>query len=112
MSNRINVAELPDFDAAPYLDSAEAIAAYLTDILEANDASLLAAALGDITRARGVAEVAKSAGISCEALHKALRADSTPRFDTISRICMALGVRLVAQPLPADVALASQLAGA
>ena len=45
-----------------------AIAAYLTDILEANDAALLASALGDIARARGMTEIAKTAGITREAL--------------------------------------------
>jgi probable addiction module antidote protein len=68
MSKRINVADLPEFDAAPYLDSEDAIAAYLTDILEANDAALLASALGDIARARGMSEIAKAAGIIREAL--------------------------------------------
>lgn len=97
MSKRIKVADLPEFDATPYLDSEVAIAAYLTGILEANDASLLAAALGDIARARGMTEIAKSAGITREALYKALRPDSAPRFDTVSRVCAALGVRLVAQ---------------
>lgn len=100
MAQRINVADLPNFDAAAYRDSPEVIAAYLTDILAAGDASLLAAALGDITRARGMTEVAKSAGITREALYKALRPDTAPRFDTISRVCTALGVRLVAEPLP------------
>lgn len=97
MNKRIKVADLPEFDAAPYLESEESIAAYLTDILQANDASLLAAALGDIARARGMTEIAKSAGITREALYKALRSDSAPRFDTVSRVCAALGVRLVAQ---------------
>lgn len=100
MVQRIKVADLPSFDAAPFLDSPEVIAAYLTDILAAGDASLLAAALGDITRARGMTEVARSAGITREALYKALRPDTAPRFDTISRVCTALGVRLVAEPLP------------
>lgn len=97
MRKRIKVTELPEFDAAPYLDSEEAIAAYLTDILEANDAGLLAAALGDIARARGMADIAKSAGITREALYKALRPGSAPRFDTVNRVCATLGVRLVAQ---------------
>jgi len=99
MSKRINVADLPEFDSSKYLDSETAIAAYLTDILEANDAALLASALGDIARARGMTEIAKAAGISREALYKALRPDSAPRFDTMSRVCAALGVRLVAQPI-------------
>jgi probable addiction module antidote protein len=101
MKKRIKVDDLAEFDAAPYLDSEEAIAAYLTDILDANNAALLAAALGDIARARGMTEIAKAAGITREALYKALRPDSAPRFDTVSRVCAALGVRLVAQPVHA-----------
>lgn len=99
MNKRIRVDELSEFDAAPYLDSEASIAAYLTDILQANDAALLAAALGDIARARGMTEIAKSAGITREALYKALRPGSAPRFDTVNRVCEALGVRLVAQPI-------------
>jgi len=99
MTKRIKVAELADFDAAPFLNSEEAIAAYLTDILAANDAGLLAAALGDIARARGMSEIAQAAGITREALYKALRPGSAPRFDTVNRVCAALGVRLVAQPI-------------
>jgi probable addiction module antidote protein len=94
---RIKVEDLSPFDAAPYLDSEDAIAAYLTDILDANDPGLLAAALGDIARARGMTDIAKVAGITREALYKALRPGSEPRFDTINRVCGALGVRLVAQ---------------
>jgi len=97
MTKRRKVADLPEFDATHYLDSETTIAAYLTDILDANDASLLAAALGDIARARGMTEIARSAGITREALYKALRSGSAPRFDTVSRVCAALGVRLVAQ---------------
>ena len=70
MGKRINVSSLPDFDVAPYLDGEVAIAADLTDILEANDASLLAAALDDIARARGMTEIAKAAGITRAALTK------------------------------------------
>ncbi len=99
MSKRIKVADLPEFDAARYLDTERSLAAYLTDILGANDAALLAAALGDIARARGMTEIAKAAGITREALYKALRPDSALRFDTVSRVCAALGVRLVAQPI-------------
>jgi len=99
MTKRIKVDVLPEFDAALYLDSEASIAAYLTDILDANDASLLPSALGDIARSRGMTEIAKSAGITREALYKALRPDSAPRFDTVSRVCAALGVRLVAMPV-------------
>lgn len=98
MSKRIAINDLPDFDAAPYLDSQEAIAAFLTDVLAKQDAALLASALGDIARARGMAEIAKASGLSREALYKALRPDAQPRFDTVHRVCHALGVRLIAQP--------------
>lgn len=98
MIKKIKVSELPEFDAAEYLNTDEDLAAYLTAILEENDPSLLAAALGDIARARGMTQVAKDSGITREALYKALRPGSEPRFDTLSRVCAALGVRLVAQP--------------
>jgi probable addiction module antidote protein len=99
VNKKIKVEQLPEFDAAKYLDSDVAVAAYLTDILEANDAGLLASALGDIARARGMSDIAKAAGITRESLYKALRPGSAPRFDTINRVCTALGVRLVVQPV-------------
>lgn len=101
MTKKIKLSEIPEFDAAEYLTNDEDVAAYLTTILEENDAALLAAALGDIARARGMTQVAKDSGITREALYKALRPGSEPRFDTVSRVCAALGVRLVAQPLEA-----------
>ena len=70
-------------------------------MLEENDPALFAAALGDIARARGMTQVAKESGITREALYKALRPGSEPRFETLSRVCAALGVRLVAVPASA-----------
>jgi len=93
----VKATELPEFDAAEFLDSDEAIADYLTQVLAENDGSLLAAALGDIARARGMSEIAASTGLAREALYKALRPGAQPRFDTVSRVCAALGVRLVAE---------------
>lgn len=99
MSKPIKVSALPEFDVADYLTDDQAIADYLTAVLEDGDAALLAAALGDIARARGMTDIAKSAGITREALYKALRAESAPRFDTIQKVCGALGIKLVAQPI-------------
>ena len=101
MTEKIKIAYLPDFDMAEQLRSEEDIAAYLTLVIEDGDAALLAAALGDVARARGMAQVAKDSGVTREALYKALRPGAQPRFDTIARVCKALGVKLVAQPLGA-----------
>lgn len=101
MRKKIKVADLPDFAPAEYLKDEDDIAAYLTAILEENDAALLAAALGDIARARGMTEIARASGITREALYKALRPDADPRFETVTRVCAALGVKLVAQPVHA-----------
>jgi probable addiction module antidote protein len=96
---KIRTRDLPEFDAAEYLDSDAAVAAYLTAVLAENDAALLAAALGDIARVRGMSYVARSTGLAREALYKALRPGARPRFETVSRVCAALGVRLVAEPV-------------
>jgi probable addiction module antidote protein len=88
------IADLPDFDMAEQLKSEEDIAAYITMVIEDGDA----AELGVAAKARGMSEVAKSTGITREALYKALKPNAKPRFDTINKVCAALGVRLVAQP--------------
>ena len=92
MTKKIKIADLPDFDMAEHLKSDEDIAQYLTLVLEENDPAELSHALGTIARARGMTEVARASGLTREALYKALRPSSQPRFDTIARVCTALGV--------------------
>ncbi len=99
MTKKIKVSDLPEFDITEHLGSEQAIAEYLTVVLEDNDPAMLAAALGDIARARGMSEIAKASGLTREALYRALRKDAHPRFDTLNRVCGALGVKLVAQAL-------------
>ena len=99
MVKKIQVADLPEFDLAEQLKTEEDIAAYLTMVIDEGDMAELAHALGVAARARGMSDIAKASGITREALYKALRPDASPRFDTISRVCAALGVRLVAQPV-------------
>jgi probable addiction module antidote protein len=99
MSKKIKIADLPEFDMAEHLPDEQAVAEYLTVVLEENDPAALADALGTIARARGMTDIAKASGITREALYKALRPDASPRFETISKVCAALGVRLVAQPI-------------
>jgi probable addiction module antidote protein len=99
MTRKIRVADLPEFDLAQQLKTEEDIATYVTMVIEEGDASELAYALGVAARARGMSEIAQAAGLTREALYKALRPNAHPRFDTISRVCAALGIRLVAQPV-------------
>ncbi len=103
MSKKIKVSELPVFDITEHLDNEVAVAAYLTLVIEESDPSELAHALGVVARARGMTQVAKEAGIAREALYKALRSGAQPRFDTVQRVCAALGVKLTA--VPADLVL-------
>ena len=99
MTQKIKIADLPTFDMAQALRNEEDMAIYLSLVIEDDDPALLAAALGDIARARGMAQIARDSGLTREALYKALRPGASPRFDTIARVCKALGVKLVAQPV-------------
>lgn len=91
--------KLVAFDAARYLTDDAAVAEYMTAVLETEDADLLLLALGDVARARGMAQVAKDAGLGRESLYKALAPGAKPRFDTVLKVARALGVRLTAQPV-------------
>jgi probable addiction module antidote protein len=97
MTKKIKVSELPDFDMAEMLKTEEDVANYLTAVLEENNMAELTHALGVVARARGMSAVAEQSGLTQEALYKALRPTSQPRFDTINRVCQALGVKLVVQ---------------
>ena len=99
MSKSKGRAKLVPFDAARYLTDDAAVAEYLTAVLEADDPDLLLLALADIARARGMAEVAKEAGLGRESLYKALSPGAKPRFDTVLKVARALGVRLSAHPI-------------
>lgn len=99
MSKKINVDDLPEFDMAAYLKTPKDIANYLTVVLEENDAGSLADALGTIARARGMNQIAEDSGLTREALYKALKPGTKPRVDTITKVCAALGVKLVAKPI-------------
>jgi probable addiction module antidote protein len=87
------------YDVAEHLRTPREMAAYLEACLEeANgDASFIAKALGDIARAKGMARVARDAGLSRESLYKALSGDRSPSFDTILKVVEALGLSLHAK---------------
>ena len=84
------------YDVAEHLRTPEEMAAYLDAWLEdaPEDATGIARALGDIARARGMAQVARDAGLSRESLYRALGANGNPSFATVLKVARALGVRL------------------
>jgi len=86
------------FDAAEYLDSEERQVAYITAALETGDADFVRDALGIVARARGMGQVAKSAGLNRESLYKALGETGNPEFTTVMRVVRALGLTLSARP--------------
>lgn len=88
------------YDVAEHLRTPEEMAAYLEACMEeaGDDAAFIARALGNITRAKGMSQVARDAGVSRESLYKALSGDRNPSFDTILKVVGALGLKLRAEP--------------
>ena len=91
------------YDVAEHLRTPEEMAAYLEACLEDGhgDAAHIAKALGDIARAKGMAQVARDAGLSRESLYKALSGEGNPSFATILKVTRALGIQLHAGPVRA-----------
>ena len=87
------------FDAADYLDDEQTIAEYLTAALEDPNPDVFLTAVRDVARARGMAQLAKDAGLGRESLYKALTPGDKPRYDTVRKLLNALGVRLSATPV-------------
>jgi probable addiction module antidote protein len=81
------------FDAAEYLDNDAVIAEYLSAAAEDPNPEVFVAALGDVAKARGMAQIAKDSGLGRESLYKALSAGAHPRFETINSVLHALGVK-------------------
>ena len=88
------------WDASEYIDSPETARLYLTfaleEAIETGDHGIVTSALGDIAKARGMSEVAREAGVTREALYKALRREGDPKLSTIIGVLRALGVKLTA----------------
>jgi probable addiction module antidote protein len=82
------------WDPADHLKTEEDMAAYLEAALDDGDPSLVAAALGDIARAKGMTQVAREAGLGRESLYKALSPAGNPEFATIMKVVSALGLKL------------------
>ncbi len=92
------MAKFTPFDAADYLDSEETIAEYLTAALGDPNLDVFLAAVRDVARARGMTQLAKTAGGGRESLYKALSPGAKPRYDTMVKLLHALGIKLTASP--------------
>lgn len=82
------------FDAADYLDNEKVIAEYLNAALEDENPDVFLIAVGDVAKARGMAQLAKDTGLGRESLYKALAPGAKPRYDTVLKLVRALGVEL------------------
>ena len=90
--------ELIPFDIAEYLDSEEAMAEYLSQVLEDGDNEEFLRAIGHIAKAKGMAQIARDTGLGRESLYKAFRPNAKPRFDTVMKVIDALKIKLKATP--------------
>ncbi len=87
---------LTDFDLSSYLDSDEAIAEYLTQVLNDGDNKEFLRAVFYIAKAKGMTEVSKETGLSRPSLYKVFSDDAKPRFETIIKILKSFGIKLEA----------------
>ena len=94
----MNNNKLQTFDITEYLDSEEAIAEYLSQVLEDGDTDEFIRAIGHIAKAKGMAQIAKDTGLGRESLYKAFRPNAKPRFDTVMKVMNAFQIQLSATP--------------
>jgi probable addiction module antidote protein len=89
-----------EYDVAKHLRSREEMAAYLEAAIEESDgdAAFIAMALGDIARAKGMAELSRETGLGRESLYKALSAEGNPQLSTVLKVAKALGLQLHVKP--------------
>jgi probable addiction module antidote protein len=87
------------FDAADYLKTPAAIAAYLTEAIETDDPAYIYTALDTVARAKGIGSVAKATGLSRESLYKTFRESAKPEFETVRKVMGSFGVKLVVEPI-------------
>ena len=83
-----------NWDASEYLETEEDMAAYLNAALEDGNTSVVAAALGDIARTKGITQLSKETGITRDGLYKALSPAGNPSFDTVQKVVRAFGLKL------------------
>jgi probable addiction module antidote protein len=93
-AKKMKIKNLPKFDVVDHLKTDKDIAGYLTAVLEDGDPALFIAAIGDIARAKGMSDIAKKSGVTRESLYRALKIEARPRFETVTKVIHALGMKL------------------
>ena len=92
------MSQIRPFEVANYLNDEADIAAYLQVAIDDGDPAVLAAALGDIAKARGMTQLARDTGLSRESLYKSLSGDRSPSSETLFKVIRALGFKLAVKP--------------
>jgi probable addiction module antidote protein/putative addiction module killer protein len=86
------------WDPASHLSTEDDVVAYLEAALQDGDPQLVAAALGDIARAKGLSQIAREAGLGRESLYKSLSSSGNPELATVLKVISALGLQLHVSP--------------
>lgn len=89
------------WDVTQHLDTDEKMALFLEAVFEEGDPATIAAAIGEVARARGMSQIAKDAGLSRENLYRALSGDGNPEFSTVMKVIKAMGFDLKITPVKA-----------
>ena len=100
----MGTSDIAPFDPSEYLDSPDLMAEYLAACLEDPNPDVFLSALADVTKAKGMTEIARAAGLGRESLYKALSPGAHPRHETIRRVVEALGFKLTVAHPPAHAA--------
>ncbi len=84
------------YDVADYLNTEKDMALYLEACFEeaGDDAATIAAALGDIARAKGMSDIAAATGLTREGLYRTLSKDGNPSFSAVLKVMKAMGLKL------------------
>jgi probable addiction module antidote protein len=82
------------YDVCDYLETEEDIRAYLDEALASNDSQMIALALGNVARKKGMTKIAEEAGLSRESLYKSLSNTGNPELGTVTKVLKALGYSL------------------
>ncbi len=89
--------KLKNYDPAEDLTSKKAIAIFLAEALQTNDAAYIAHALGVAARAKGMSQISGQTGLSREQLYRSFSADGNPTLKTTLAVVRALGIELTAK---------------